>query len=68
MMSEFSRPTVTLPSGERVPQLGKGTWGMGESARKRKEEVAALRLGLDLGLTLIDTAEMYGGGVRGDRR
>jgi diketogulonate reductase-like aldo/keto reductase len=62
-MSEFSRPTVTLPSGERVPQLGQGTWGMGESVRKRKEEVAALRLGVDLGLTLIDTAEMYGDGV-----
>jgi diketogulonate reductase-like aldo/keto reductase len=46
-----------------VPQLGQGTWGMGESLRKRKEEVAALRLGIDLGLTLIDTAEMYGDGV-----
>jgi len=62
-MSEVSHPTVTLPSGERVPQLGQGTWGMGESVRKRKEEVAALRLGVDLGLTLIDTAEMYGDGV-----
>ena len=62
-MSEFSRPTVRIPSGERVPQLGQGTWGMGESLRKRKEEVAALRLGIDLGLTLIDTAEMYGDGV-----
>jgi diketogulonate reductase-like aldo/keto reductase len=55
--------TVTLPSGERVPQLGQGTWGMGESVRTRKEEVAALRLGIDLGLTLIDTAEMYGNGI-----
>jgi diketogulonate reductase-like aldo/keto reductase len=62
-MSEVSNPTVTLPSGERVPQLGQGTWGLGESVRKRKEEVTALRLGIDLGLTLIDTAEMYGGGV-----
>ena len=62
-MSEFSRPTVVLPSGERVPQLGQGTWGMGESLRKRKEEIAALRLGIDLGLTLIDTAEMYGDGI-----
>ena len=60
VMPEFSHPTVILPSGERVPQLGQGTWGMGESVRKRKEEVAALRLGVDLGLTLIDTAEMYG--------
>jgi len=62
-MSAFRHPTVTLPSGERVPQLGQGTWGMGESIRQRKEEVAALRLGIDLGLTLIDTAEMYGDGV-----
>jgi len=62
-MSEFSHPTVRLPSGERVPQLGQGTWGMGESVRMRKDEVAALRLGIDLGLTLIDTAEMYGDGV-----
>jgi diketogulonate reductase-like aldo/keto reductase len=63
VMSEFSRPTVTLPSGEKVPQLGQGTWGMGESLRKRQEETAALRLGIDLGLTLIDTAEMYGDGI-----
>ncbi len=35
---------------------------MGEDARKRKSEVAALRLGMDLGMTLIDTAEMYGDG------
>jgi diketogulonate reductase-like aldo/keto reductase len=62
-MSELSRPTVALPSGERVPQLGQGTWGMGESLRQRREEIAALRLGIDLGLTLIDTAEMYGDGI-----
>jgi diketogulonate reductase-like aldo/keto reductase len=55
-------PTVKLPSGESVPQLGQGTWRMGESARARKEEIAALKRGLDLGLTLIDTAEMYGNG------
>ncbi len=55
-------PQVRLPSGEKVPQLGQGTWRMGESARVRKEEVAALKLGLDLGMTLIDTAEMYGTG------
>ena len=62
-MPELSRPTVRLPSGEEVPQRGQGTWGLGESVRMRKEEVAALRLGIDLGLTLIDTAEMYGDGV-----
>src|SRR5919108_555500 len=54
--------TTKLPSGEAVPVLGQGTWQMAESARRRKEEVAALRLGLDLGLTLIDTAEMYADG------
>jgi diketogulonate reductase-like aldo/keto reductase len=59
-MPAFSLPTVTLPSGEKVPQLGQGTWRMGESARRREEEVAALKLGLDLGMTLIDTAELYG--------
>jgi diketogulonate reductase-like aldo/keto reductase len=55
-------PTVALPSGERVPQLGQGTWRMGESRRMFDAEVAALRLGLDLGMTLIDTAELYGEG------
>ncbi len=56
-------PTRTeLPSGEAVPILGQGTWGMGEDPRKRKQEVAALQEGLDLGMTLIDTAEMYGDG------
>jgi diketogulonate reductase-like aldo/keto reductase len=54
--------TVTLPSGEKVPQLGQGTWRTGENARARNEEIAALKLGLDLGMTLIDTAEMYGDG------
>jgi diketogulonate reductase-like aldo/keto reductase len=53
---------VTLPDGTRVPALGQGTWRMGENARARKAEVAALRLGIELGLTLIDTAEMYGEG------
>jgi diketogulonate reductase-like aldo/keto reductase len=55
-------PQVKLPSGEDVPQLGQGTWRMGESAARRKDEVAALRLGLDLGMTLIDAAEMYADG------
>ncbi len=62
-MPAMDLPTVKLPSGEAVPQLGQGTWHMGESARKREAEIAALRLGLDLGLTLIDTAEMYSDGV-----
>lgn len=52
---------VTLPSGESVPALGQGTWHLGERPSKRQDEIAALRLGLDLGMTLIDTAEMYVG-------
>jgi diketogulonate reductase-like aldo/keto reductase len=61
-MPASALPKVKLPSGETVPQLGQGTWRMGESASARKEEIAALKLGLDLGMTLIDTAEMYGNG------
>lgn len=53
---------LKLPSGETVPVLGQGTWGMGEQARRAVDEALALRLGLDLGMTLIDTAEMYGDG------
>lgn len=55
--------TVALPSAERVSALGQGTWRMGEDRARRKEEIATLKLGLDLGLTLIDTAEMYGDGA-----
>jgi diketogulonate reductase-like aldo/keto reductase len=55
-------PKVTLPGGERVPALGQGTWHMGENRRRIEEEAAAVRLGIELGMTLIDTAEMYGGG------
>lgn len=54
--------TIRLPSGRPVPVLGQGTWVMGEDPTKRPAEIAALRLGLDLGMTLIDTAEMYGEG------
>ncbi|MCX7141105.1 MAG: aldo/keto reductase [Proteobacteria bacterium] len=54
--------TVTLPSGEFVPAFGMGGWNLGEDAATRAEEIATLRLGLDLGATLIDTAEMYGDG------
>src|SRR5213596_4007525 len=53
---------VLLPDGERVPALGQGTWRMGEHKSAHADEVAALRLGIDLGMTLIDTAEMYGEG------
>jgi len=54
--------TVALPSGERVSALGIGTWNVGEVRSRRAEEIATLRLALDLGVTLIDTAEMYGEG------
>ncbi len=52
-----------LPSGESIPVLGQGTWYMGDEPRRRAEEIATLRLGLDLGMSLIDTAEMYGDGA-----
>jgi diketogulonate reductase-like aldo/keto reductase len=55
--------TVSFPDGTTVPALGQGTWMMGENPTVRAQEVAALQLGLDLGMTLIDTAEMYGKGA-----
>jgi diketogulonate reductase-like aldo/keto reductase len=54
--------SMPLPSGRQMPVLGQGTWGMGEKRGTFAAEVAALKLGLDLGVTLIDTAEMYGEG------
>lgn len=56
-------PQITLPDGERVSAYGQGTWHMGESRSRFAEEAAALKLGIDLGITLVDTAEMYGNGV-----
>jgi diketogulonate reductase-like aldo/keto reductase len=53
---------VALPDGTEVPALGQGTWHMGERSSAAKAEVAALKLGIELGVTLIDTAEMYGNG------
>jgi diketogulonate reductase-like aldo/keto reductase len=53
---------VPLPGGETVPSLGQGTWHMAEDPSAREAEISALQLGLDLGLTLIDTAEMYANG------
>ncbi len=52
-----------LPSGESIPVLGQGTWYMGDEPQRRAEEITTLRLGLDLGMSLIDTAEMYGEGA-----
>ena len=54
--------TVTLADGTAVAALGQGTWRMGEGHRSRRHEADALRLGIDLGMTLIDTAEMYADG------
>ena len=54
--------STSLPGGETVPVLGQGTWRMGEAASRRQNEVAALRIGIELGMTLIDTAEMYADG------
>jgi diketogulonate reductase-like aldo/keto reductase len=54
--------TVILPDGNGVPALGQATWPMGESNRERATEVAALHLGIALGVSLIDTEEVYGNG------
>jgi diketogulonate reductase-like aldo/keto reductase len=64
-ISDVARLTMRqlrLPMGDRIPVLGQGTWRMGEASGQRAAEVKALRLGIELGMTLIDTAEMYGGG------
>jgi diketogulonate reductase-like aldo/keto reductase len=62
-MSPSGVRTIVLPLGERIPALGLGTWFMAEDPARRETERAALELGLDLGLTLIDTAEMYADGA-----
>jgi diketogulonate reductase-like aldo/keto reductase len=56
-------PTVALPGGARIPALGIGTWTMAAKRAHRADEVAALQMALDLGMTVIDTAEMYGDGA-----
>jgi diketogulonate reductase-like aldo/keto reductase len=55
--------TTKLPSGDVLPILGQGTWHLAETPGRRKDEIATLRTGLDLGMTLVDTAEMYGDGA-----
>lgn len=60
-MNDFI-PTVTLKSGLELPALGIGTWKMGEKLSSRENEIAAIRTALDLGMSVIDTAEMYGDG------
>lgn len=62
-MKRVAMRHAKLPSGESIPVLGQGTWHLGERLAHRSEEIAALRQGMDLGMTLIDTAEMYGDGA-----
>lgn len=61
-MPDLTIPSIALPSGAPLPAYGLGTWRMGEDARRRADEVKALRHGIARGITLIDTAEMYGDG------
>ena len=58
----ISKPTYRLKDGREMPRLGQGTWFMGEDRARRSKEIEAIRLGIDLGMTLLDTAEMYGEG------
>jgi diketogulonate reductase-like aldo/keto reductase len=62
MAAAVTIPTTRLPCGAAMPVYGIGTWRMGESARRRPDEVAAIRHGIERGVTLIDTAEMYASG------
>jgi diketogulonate reductase-like aldo/keto reductase len=56
-------PSLSLRSGEKIAALGQGTWHFGENPGRWAQEVASIRLGVDLGMTVIDTAEMYGNGA-----
>jgi diketogulonate reductase-like aldo/keto reductase len=55
--------SIPLRSGEKIAALGQGTWHFAESPARRSEEVASIRLGIELGMTVIDTAEMYSNGA-----
>ncbi len=55
-------PTVTLPSGTSIPALGIGTWNMGETTADAAQEIASIRKAIELGMTAVDTAEMYADG------
>ena len=61
-MDRTEMPTVALPGGERIAALGQGTWGIADDPARRHGEITALRRGLDLGMTVVDTAEMYADG------
>jgi diketogulonate reductase-like aldo/keto reductase len=60
--SAMEKREITLPDGTSLPSIGQGTWYMGEDPRKKEKEIKALQLGLDLGMKVIDTAEMYADG------
>jgi len=62
-MTSSVHSSVTLPSGEEVPAMGQGSWHFAERPARRASEIASLRLGVDLGMTVIDTAEMYANGA-----
>jgi diketogulonate reductase-like aldo/keto reductase len=62
-MAVATLPQVELPSGETMPVLGQGTWHLGQGRHPRSVEIEALREGIELGMTLVDTAEMYGDGA-----
>ncbi|MDQ0563479.1 diketogulonate reductase-like aldo/keto reductase [Rhizobium mesoamericanum] len=62
IMRDDAIPTISFPGGAEVPAIGQGTWNMGERSSEAKREIESLRTGLDLGMTLIDTAEMYAEG------
>src|SRR4029077_16894411 len=61
-MAQPVTPSVQLPDGSSVPALGQGSWHLAQGRHAASEEEEALRTGISLGLTLIDTAELYGGG------
>jgi diketogulonate reductase-like aldo/keto reductase len=60
--NHLEKRVVTLPDGTPLPCLGQGTWYMGETPQAKDKEIKALQLGIELGMKLIDTAEMYGNG------
>lgn len=55
--------TIALPGGETIPALGIGTWNLGDTRQQRADEITALQVAVDLGMTVVDTAEMYGNGA-----
>ncbi|ALF09455.1 aldo/keto reductase [Parageobacillus thermoglucosidasius] len=61
--SRIEKRVVTLPDGTTVPCIGQGTWHMGEKPQEKAKEIKALQLGIELGMKVIDTAEMYGNGA-----